>query len=279
MDLTRDKNGAPLFDAAKSEAVKQRFFELVCIMARLRRECPWDRQQTPASLKKYILEEAYEVLETIEAEDWSGLREELGDFLFQVMFQAEIQAETGRFDIEDVLAGIVGKMVHRHPHVFGEMKLSAEEVARNCDRLKQSEKGPRQSLFDGVTRGLPAWPESYKIGKRAAKLGFDWPEPLRVLDKVEEEIAEIRQAVAEGDADHIREELGDLLFAVSNLVRKFGCEPEETLRAANAKFMNRFIAMEELAAAQGLDFETLDLDRQESLWEEAKRRSRGDAGR
>jgi MazG family protein len=272
MDLTIDEHGAPLFSAAKTESVKQRFFELVCIMARLRKGCPWDRQQTPASLKKYILEEAYEVLETIEAEDWPGLREELGDFLFQVMFQSEIQAEEGRFDIEDVLTGIVKKMVHRHPHVFGDEKLSAEEVALNWDRLKQAEKGPRQSLFDGFTRGLPALLESYKIGKKAAKAGFDWPEPLRVLDKVEEEIGEIRQAVAAGEPDQIREELGDLMFAVSNLVRKFGCEPEETLRAANRKFLDRFALMEKIAAERGLAFETLDLDRQETLWEEAKER-------
>ena len=272
MDLTIDRHGQPLFERPKEARLKARFHDLVCIMRRLRRGCPWDREQTPASLKKYILEEAYEVLETIEAEDWDGLREELGDFLFQVMFQAEIQAEAGRFDIEDVLAGIVAKMVHRHPHVFGDHDLTAEQVAVNWEKLKQAEKGPRASLFDGFTRGLPALLESYKIGKKAAKTGFDWPEPLRVLDKVEEEIAEIREAVAGGDADRIREELGDLMFAVGNLVRKFGCEPEETLRAANRKFIDRYRTMEAIAAERGLDFAALDLETQETLWEEAKRR-------
>nr|WP_279382590.1 nucleoside triphosphate pyrophosphohydrolase [Acanthopleuribacter pedis] len=246
------------------------------MMRRLRRGCPWDREQTPESLKKYVLEESYEVLEAIENRDWRALEDELGDFILQVVFQAEIQEERGEFAIEDVLEGIVSKMVGRHPHVFGDLSLAeAKDVEANWDQFKQREKGEAApvSVFATLTKGLPALLESYKIGKKAAKVGFDWDDPQRVLDKIEEEIGEVRQAFQADDRTHQQEELGDLLFAVSNLVRKAGFEPEETLRQANAKFVRRFKAMETMAGEQGRDFNALDLDEQEALWNAVKKKS------
>ena len=277
MDLTRDQNGEPVFSEEKAEAIGKRFVELACLMEHLRARCPWDRRQTPDSLKRNILEEAYEVIETIEGQNWAGLREELGDFLLQVMFQAKLQQEQNRFDIEDVLAAIIEKMVRRHPHVFGsQTACDAEAVSMNWERIKQQEKGGKVSLFHDFPGNLPALLASYKVGRKAAKTGFDWPDPMQVLDKIEEEIGEIRQALADGDKDHVREELGDLLFAISNLVRKLDCEPEETLRAANRKFISRYQKMEQLAESDGIDFEKLDLDSQEKYWERAKTVMRGE---
>ena len=269
-DITQTGDGRPLFSPEKAASIGRAFYEMVCLMARLRRECPWDKEQTPESLKKYILEETYEVLEAIEDQNWINLRGELGDFMFQVLFQSVIQEEAGRFDIEDVVRGLTAKMVHRHPHVFAETHVSRpEQVESNWEKLKQAEKGhPAQSLFDGFTKSLPALLESYKVGKKAAKVGFDWPEPDRVLNKIEEEIQEVRDAGQDREA--LQEELGDLLFAVSNLVRKHGFEPEETLRLANAKFVGRFREMERLARQDGRDFKDLDLDTQEAYWNRAK---------
>ena len=270
-DVTRDENGQRLFSPEKEARLKQCFYEMVCMMARLRKQCPWDREQTPASLKRYSLEEAYEVLETIEAGDWDALREELGDFVFQVAFQAEIQAEEGRFDVADVLADLVDKMVSRHPHVFGDVAVAdAEEVNVNWERLKQAEKGSRSSIYDGMPKTLPALLESYKIARKAAKVGFDWARPDQVEAKIAEELDELR-AAADEPPERVREELGDLLFAVANLVRKHGFEPEETLRMANRKFVRRFQQMEALARARGKALAMLDLESQEALWQEAKR--------
>ncbi len=165
LDITRDKNGKPLFTEEKKASLDKSFYEMVCLMARLRADCPWDRKQTPGTLKKYILEEAYEVLETIEDQDWEGLKDELGDFVLQAFFQAQIQAGEQRFDMEDVLVGLVQKMVRRHPHVFVDSEINADQVATNWEAIKQKEKGERESLFDGFTRGLPALMESYKISK------------------------------------------------------------------------------------------------------------------
>ncbi len=272
MDISRDRRGRPLFEEAKAREVKERFFDLACVMARLRRDCPWDQTQTPDSLKRYILEEAYETLEAIDDRDWDALRDELGDFMFQVLFQAVIQQEEGRFDIADVLTAIVEKMIRRHPHVFGDGQADdAERVAANWEAIKQAEKGAVESVYDGLTKGMPALLESFKIGKKAARAGFDWPEPERVLEKIEEEIAEVRAARREPDRDALREELGDLLFAMSNLVRKYGFEPEETLRAANRKFVARFRLMERLAREDGVAFDALSLETQERYWERAKR--------
>lgn len=273
MDLTRDEHGKPLFDAAKRRGFEDAFYQLVCLMTHLRRGCPWDREQTPQSLRRYVLEEAYEVLETIEDENWPGLREELGDFVLQAVFQAKIQEEAGRFDIEDVLRDLVAKMVRRHPHVFAEVDADTPSaVEQSWEKIKQEEKGSKGAL-SGLTRGMPALLESYKIAKKAAKVGFDWPEASMVLDKIEEEIGEIKEVGLKGDQDALAEELGDLMFAVANLVRKCGLEPEETLRRANRKFVGRFQAMEALAEKDGQAPADLSLDEMEALWQEVKRQA------
>lgn len=275
MNRTHDRQGQPLFDDKRAEALRQRFFEAASVMARLRRECPWDIKQTHQSLKKYLLEEAHEVLEAIDENDHQALCDELGDLLLQVLFHAEIQRELGHFDVVDVLTQLADKLVRRHPHIFASEDASdADAVARNWDAIKKAEKGGQTSLFDHWTKGLPALLESYKIGKKAAKWGFDWPNPLPVLDKIEEEIDEIREAVTAGDADAVSEELGDMLFAMSQLVRKFEREPEDVLRQANRKFMRRFRAMETLAKQRGLDFASLNLDEQDALWQAVKAKQR-----
>ena len=275
VDVTRDAQGQALFEDARAERIKDSFYRLVCVMERLRSGCPWDRKQTPASLKKYVLEEAYEVLEAIETEDWDLLREELGDFSLQAVFQAKIQEEADRFTIEDVMEGIVDKMIRRHPHVFGDLDLAqAEDVEANWDQWKRAEKGHTaadHSALDGLTKGLPALLEAYKIAKKAAKVGFDWDRPRQVIDKIHEELNEVEEALASGDGAALQEELCVVLFAAANLVRKAGFEPEETLRLANAKFSRRFRRMERLAGERGQVFAELPLEEQETLWQAAKR--------
>lgn len=274
-NLHLDADGSRLLSEAQEVAIKEGFYELACIMARLRKGCPWDRKQTAQSLKRYVLEEAYEVVESIDICDWDGLCDELGDFLFQVVFQAQVHQESNHFDLVDILTRINQKMVRRHPHVFENQDISVEEVAANWEAIKKREKGltetDKPSLFDNHTRGLPALLDSYKIARKAARVGFDWPEPAPVLDKIEEEIGEIREALASGDKAAVQEELGDLLFAVSNLVRKLDMEPEETLRKANRKFIHRFRKMERLASQDGVAFESLDLGDQEAYWQRAKK--------
>lgn len=273
MVLNRARDGAPLYSPAKIQAIGQRFQDLALVMARLRKECPWDQKQTPDSLKRYILEEAYEVLDAIERRDWSELKDELGDFTLQVVFQAVIQAERDQFDIEDVLAAIVEKMIRRHPHVFADADANdPATVEKNWEAIKAAEKkrAPDDSLFADFTPGLPALLEAYKVAKHAGKVGFDWPSPQLVLDKIHEELDEVAEAVEIGDPAKLQEELGDLLFAVANLVRKYGFEPEETLRMATRKFVTRFKQMEHLSAGDQVNFADLDLDQQEAYWSRAK---------
>lgn len=274
MELNRDAQGNPLYTPAKLATIGQRFQELALVMARLRKECPWDQKQTPESLKRYILEEAYEVLDAIERKDWQDLKDELGDFTLQVVFQAVIQAEREQFDIEDVLSGIVDKMIRRHPHVFASTDAEdASAVERNWEAIKAAEKNrkPDDSLFADHTPGLPALLEAYKVAKRAGKVGFDWPGARPVIDKIHEELDEIAEA-AEGESRaKLQEELGDLLFATANLVRKYGFEPEETLRMATRKFINRFQTMERLSKQDQINFEDLNLDQQEQYWVRAKK--------
>lgn len=269
MDVTLDGNGHPLIEGSQAEQLKQRFLEMASVMARLRAECPWDRKQTPQTLKRYVLEEAYEVVSAIEASDWDALCDELGDHMLQVLFLSQIMSETGHFDIARVLQRLMDKMVRRHPHVFADMEADEGQVVANWEAIKKAEKGGGSGLFDGFSRGQPALFESYKIARKAAKVGFDWPEPLQVLDKIEEEIGEIREAASQ-DREALAEEVGDLLFAMSNLARKFDLEPEECLRKANTKFLKRFATMEQLASDDGQDFADLDLDTQEGYWQRAK---------
>jgi ATP diphosphatase len=250
--------------------------ELLAIMARLRAPggCPWDREQTFASVSPYTIEEAYEVAAAIESGDMQHLREELGDLLLQVVFHAQMANEAGHFDFDAVAADINSKLIRRHPHIFaaeGAVPRSPDEQLTLWETIKAQErlaKAPdAASHLDGVPQALPALMRAGKLSRRAARVGFDFEFAAQAADKVAEELAEVRAAQDTGRF----EEVGDLLFAVANLARKLDVDPEAALRAANAKFERRFRGMEALAAKSGTALEQLDLDAQERLWQAMKR--------
>jgi tetrapyrrole methylase family protein / MazG family protein len=238
--------------------------------------CPWDREQTHASLKPHLLEECYELLEAIDTGDNNHLREELGDLLLQVMLHAQIAADDGRFSIDDVAGDLADKLVRRHPHVFGENPLAdSDAVLRQWDQLKQEEKTERRSALDGVPPHLPALARAQKVQAKAARIGFDWPDATGALAKVHEELGEVAGAmVAELEA-----EMGDLLFAVVNYARKRKVDAEQALLSATRKFSDRFHAVEELAYARGLEVKSLSLDQLDALWDEVKARDEAQAAR
>ncbi len=271
-----------------------RLRELLDIMERLRAPdgCPWDRQQTFASIAPYTIEEAYEVADAIERGDIVHLKDELGDLLFQVVFHAQIAREAEAFDFDAVVTAICEKLVRRHPHVFGAAgPLTAAEQSVVWEDSKARERsaaavGQVTGALGGVPQALPALMRAHKLSKRAARVGFDWEHAAQTADKVAEELAEVREAAAAGasasgssaagaasavPSREIFEEVGDLLFAAANLARKLDVDAEAALRAANAKFERRFRAMEALAAARGVEFASLNLAAQESLWLEVKR--------
>ena len=262
--------------------------ELLAIMARLRGSdgCPWDRQQTFASIAPYTIEEAYEVADAIDRGDMHHLKDELGDLLFQVVFHAQMASEANHFDFEAVAAAICGKLLRRHPHVFAareSMTPAAQSAA--WEEIKAAERRAdaplRSGHLDGVPHALPALMRAFKLSKRAARVGFDFEHASQTADKVAEELEEVRVAAAPralaggahepADASAIFEEVGDLLFAAANLARKLDVDAEAALRAANAKFERRFRAMESLAEQRGEVFADLNLDSQEKLWLEVKR--------
>ena len=247
------------------------FDRLVEIMHRLRRECPWDRKQTRESLKPYLIEEAYEVLDAIESGDVEKLKEELGDLMLQVVFHAEIAREKGEFDIYQVIEFLCNKLIYRHPHVFGDLKVKdAEEVLKNWEKLKQKEKNHQGSVLDGVPKELPALIQAFRLQEKAAKVGFDWERTEDVKAKVEEEWEELKEAMETGDKERIEEELGDLLFAIANLARFLGVDPESALRKCNSRFKERFGFIERRLREEGKRPEDVSLEYMDRLWEEAK---------
>jgi len=273
------------------------FAEAVAIMARLRGPdgCPWDREQCFDSIRKYTLEETYEVLDAIDRRNWPDLREELGDLLLQVLFYAQMAADAGHFDIAEVVEGLNRKLIRRHPHVFGDAAsiaagnaasdmatqgIDATQVLRNWEQIKRAEKAQPVGLkaappsrLDSIPQTFPALMEAAKIGSKAAKAGFDWPNADGVFAKLEEEIAELHEAIRDGksmpkgDKSAVEEELGDLLFTAVNLARKLGVDPELALRATNRKFRRRFASMEK---AGPIPLENLSPNQLESLWDDAK---------
>ncbi len=246
------------------------FGELVKLVSQLRgpEGCPWDREQTHATLKRNLVEECYEALEAIDDEAPGKLSEELGDVLVQVVFHAQIAKESGSFDVADVVEKIRDKLVRRHPHVFGGPKASdAAEVERTWEQLKAQE-GNRKSPTDGIPAGLPALAHAQLLQDRVARRGFEWEDISGVIDKLSEEVEELRAASTDEQRDH---ELGDLLFSVVNLARWMGIQAEDSLRRTNNRFRTRYSTMEEMAAQQGLDFEQLPLDVKEQFWQRAKR--------
>jgi MazG family protein len=262
----------PRNPAREAEAIKA----VLDVMARLRARdggCPWDVEQSFATIAPYTIEEAYEVADAIARKDLGALKEELGDLLFQVAFHARMAAEEGAFDFADVAFGLAAKMRARHPHVFGDGDMrSAAEQTKAWETQKAEERANKQmtSLLDDVPQNLPALMRAEKLTKRAARINFDWPTPEPVLEKLEEELGELNQARAEGDQDAVAEEMGDILFVAANLARKLGVDPEEALRAANRKFTSRFGYIEKRLAEQGR-FGPQPLDEMEALWVEAKR--------
>jgi MazG family protein len=254
------------------------FGELIAIMQRLLAPdgCPWDREQTLQTLKPYLIEEAYEVLEAIDTDDAAEHCEELGDLLFQIVFQAALREQEGKFGIEDVVDAIATKMRRRHPHVFGELKVKdSDEVLANWGKLKAAEheeKGKVRRALDGVPIDLPALLRAQRIGEKAAAVGFDWPDVAGVRDKVDEELREIDEAIARGNKDEIEHELGDLLLAVSRLSAKLGVAPEDALRTALRRFTGRFEAMESEILAQGKSLKESTLEEMDRVWDEVKKR-------
>lgn len=237
--------------------------------------CPWDLAQDFSTIAPYTIEEAYEVADAIEREDFDELRGELGDLLFQVAFYTQMAEEKGYFDFDDVAAGIADKMLRRHPHVFGsEEERAAGSVEGSWEEIKEQERAaaPDDSAIAGVAKALPALIRAQKLGKRAGRVGFDWPDRAGVRAKIEEELAEVETAVGTRDAAHIEEELGDLLFAVVNLARHVDVEPEKALTKANSKFERRFRDMEAALAADGESIGKLSIETLDKYWREAKRR-------
>lgn len=247
------------------------FETLRAIIARLRgpNGCPWDRQQTSPSLKPYLVEESYEVLEAIDSGDPDKLAEELGDLLLQVLLHAQIASERDEFSMDEVISEIGTKLIRRHPHVFGQRCVSgAAEVVHNWEQIKRAERGDTRSTVSGVPKHLPALAYAQAVQRRAARSGFDWPDAAGVLDKVREEIQEL--AAAESKEEQ-RAELGDLLFSLVNLARWLNVDAEDALRQANQRFLRRFQRMEDLAVEQGQDFSQLGPEEQDCLWSEAKK--------
>jgi tetrapyrrole methylase family protein / MazG family protein len=251
--------------------MKRSFDELVQLMTRLRGPdgCPWDRKQTLPDLKPYVIEEAYEVVDAIDRNDRAALLEEVGDFLLEAVFITEITREEGTFDVYDSITAIHDKLVRRHPHVFGDVEAKdAEQVLVNWEKLKQGErKAENKSLLAGIPQSMPALLKAARLTEKASRVGFDWRRTEDVFDKLDEEIAELREAVASGDTVHVQEEIGDLLFTIANIARKVNASPEEALQSTNRKFMSRFQWMESRVE----NFEQMTLEEMDALWDEAKK--------
>lgn len=254
--------------------MKRSFDDLVRLMTRLRAPggCPWDRKQTLPDLKAFVIEEAYEVVDAIDRNDRDALLEEVGDLLLESVFIAEITREEGSFDVYDSITAIHDKLVRRHPHVFGEVVAeNAEQVLVNWEKLKQDErKAENKSLLSGVPQSMPALLKASRLTEKASRVGFDWRRTEDVLEKLDEELAELREAVAAADPASIEDEIGDLLFTIANIARKLNVNPEEALQSTNRKFMSRFASMEDRVRERGVNLDQLALEEMDQLWDDAK---------
>lgn len=258
------------------EPARPAMSRLLEVMDRLRdpeNGCPWDLEQTFRSIAPYTIEEAHEVADAIEREDLDHLKDELGDLLFQVVFHARLGREIGAFTFDDVAGAVADKLIRRHPHVFGEgPRMDAERQTENWEQIKaaEREKAGMSGFLDGVSASLPPLRRAVKLQKRAGRAGFDWPDLQPVLAKIREELQELEDELESASRDRIEDELGDVLFAVANLARKLDIDADGALRRTNLKFETRFRAMEQAARASGRRFERLDLEAQETLWQQVK---------
>lgn len=254
--------------------IRRTFDDLVQLMTRLRGPdgCPWDRKQTLQDLKPYVIEEAYEVVDAIDRDNRAALLEEVGDLLLEAVFITEITREEGTFDVYDSITAIHDKLVRRHPHVFGDVVADdAEQVLVNWEKLKSDErKAENKSVLSGVPRSMPALLKASRLTEKAARVGFDWRRTEDVFDKLDEEMGELREAVASGDPAKIEDEIGDLLFTIANIARKVNVNAEEALQSTNRKFMSRFESMESRVHDRGQNLDQLALEEMDTLWDEAK---------
>jgi MazG family protein len=275
---TRNRDRNKRLSRRSGAKAGERFQELVDTMARLRGPggCPWDREQTVASLRPYVLEETYEVLDAIDRGDMAALEGEIGDLIFEGVFLAQICADEGRFTVADSVGTVTDKLVRRHPHVFASRKsLTSRGVKTQWEQIKadeQRQRGDRRSVLGGVKRTLPALLRAYEIGGRVGAVGFDWARAGDVIAKVREEVDELAEAIEQNSRDRTEEEMGDLLFALANLSRKLGIEPESALRRANEKFTARFEALEQRFEAEGRSIHGATLAEMESRWQDLKRK-------
>ena len=265
-------------EASQTNKAETQLRALIDVMAKLRDPvdgCAWDLQQDHASIAPYTIEEAYEVQDAIEQNDMEALRDELGDLLLQVIFQARIGEESGHFDFADIAQSITDKMIRRHPHIFGDHEYrSAEEQRQAWEDIKAEERQAKNAtrLLDDVATTLPAMMRAFKLQKRAARVGFDWPDSQQVLAKVKEELAEVEAELTPDQMDQhrVQDEIGDVLFSVINLARKLNIDPEEALKSTNKKFTNRFNYVEEAIVSNGNNLKNTSLDEMEDLWQRAK---------
>lgn len=246
------------------------FEDLVKVMEELRRKCPWDREQTHESLKKYLIEEAYEVLDAIDSKDDGKLKEELGDLLLQSVFHAQIAKERGAFDIYDVIDALVKKLIERHPHVFADAE--PEDILKNWEKKKME---GRESVLEGIPKHLPALMKSQKLQDKASQVGFDFTDISQVFGKIEEEINELKESLEKNDGENIKHEIGDILTAVVELARFVGVNAEEALQEANERFIRRFTYMEKKAKEEGKDLRDMNLEEMDELWNRAKEELEG----
>lgn len=252
-----------------SSSPETAFARLVTIMDELREQCPWDKKQTIQTLRSMTIEETYELVDAITAEDWKGIREELGDLMLHLVFYARIGKEQQQFSLTEVIDGICDKLIFRHPHIYGDVKVQDdEEVKRNWEKLKMKE--GKTSVLSGVPKGLPATVKAMRLQEKAKQVGFEWDHREQVWDKIKEEERELQEALAEGDPVKIEEEFGDLIFSWINYARFIGVDAEHALERTNQKFMDRFTRMEAAAKAGGKDLQDMTLTEMDAVWNKIK---------
>lgn len=252
------------------QELSQSFLALVKIMDELREQCPWDRKQTIQSLRQLTIEETYELADAITESDWKGIKEELGDLMLHILFYSKIGTEEKQFDLKEVLDGIAAKLIFRHPHIYGDVKVNnEEEVKQNWEKLKLKE--GKQSVLSGVPQSLPATVKAMRLQEKAKQVGFEWDHKAQVWDKVKEELNELQEAEQSGQQDKIEEEFGDLIFSLINYARFLNIDAENALERTNKKFITRFIQMEEVAKTKGKHLQDMTLAEMDAIWNEIKR--------